>query len=330
MEKEEIKKRVYKILNKTHSGQITDETMMEIISESKTIVGASERNSTIFRQIIMNENQKGIYAKLAQIHNIKLQRIFQLEQYMIEKIYLSDAIKYFNKISTNEEKINEDIEKLGLNNKIEKFLKELHCHKIKDIFNIDEEYLKKISIEKNIDYKIIFDRIKKVGLQKPEDKQKHIKNIEDMDMSSKTYKHLKRNNINTNQDLVNKINELLNNPTIPEESKKQIKQLYENETKKRKNNEQLFDLIKQKQVKEDSLKKSQQAGALLQQKIDSYFDYIKRYLPKEERSIAASQLQYLLDSVERHSKTITKKEEELNEITNMISNTTDTISQRQK
>ena len=329
MEREEIIKKIYRKTTRYYRNNIklSKEVIEELFSGSAQLFDMPERDTEIFRKTIGLNTDKCTHKQIAQQYNIKRQRITQIYKKMIDKMYEKDARIRINKTSSNEDLLNSSIQILRFENKILDFLRQNGYTTIKDLFE-NQERIKEICILKGINYENIFNRIKKLGLKTPEDKQQHVKYIEDIDMSPKTYKHLKKNNINTNHDLINNINELMSNPKIPQETKKQIKKIYYNETEKLENNKTISLLAEQK-TKEESLKKSQEAGTLLEERIDLYLEYIKRHLPKEERIIAVSQLQLLLNSAEKNSQKIIEKEEELKKISDMILETTTTVK-RQK
>lgn len=225
MEIERIVKRVQQVLKKSHSTNISSSTMVEILTYSKKIFN-DKKHIDIFKEIITTENVRGIYSRLAKVYNVKPQRIIQIEQSIIEKIFLVEAKTTFENIKSNEEKLNVDISKLGLNKKLTNFLEELHCCKIKDIFGLDIEYLKIICATRKINYEEIFERIKVLKITPPKT-ECGVKLIEELDMSPKAYKYIKENGICTNRELLRNINRLLSNPKLKESTKQQIKNLYE-------------------------------------------------------------------------------------------------------
>lgn len=226
MEIERIVERIYKLSKKNHSATLLPETIMEVLGNSKVIFNSNEKNTTIFKEIIKTPNYKGVHSRLAERYSLKHQRIYLIQDAMIEKMYLRDAITRFEKLETNEEKLNANINTTGLDNKTIELLKELHCEKIKDIFEIEEEYLKEIFRIRQMDYKKLMARLKKLGISAPEKKENHVKLLEELDMTPRAYKYIKENGICTNLDFIRNINNLLNNPKITDVTKKQIKDLY--------------------------------------------------------------------------------------------------------
>ncbi len=221
MEIERIVERIYEICRKTHRSSLLPETIMELLGNSKTIFGADERNSQMFREIILTEKPWGIYAKLAEEYNIKQQRILILKDKMIEKMYLSDAKTRFSKLKTNEEKVEASIDTLGLKNEIIDALKKLECEKVKDIYGLDDEDLRRL------DKRSILERLNTLGIQKPIIKNKCIRDIKTIDMGPSTYGELFKNGIKTNYELVERINEIIENPNINPTKKQKILDLYE-------------------------------------------------------------------------------------------------------
>lgn len=226
MEIERIVERIYKLSKKNHRTTLLSETIMEVLGNSEKIFNTNEKNTTIFKEIIKTQNCRGVYCRLAERYSVKKQRIFIIQDCMIEKMYLADAKRRFQKLETNEEKLNADINMTGLDNKTLDILTELHCKKVKDIFEIEEKYLKEVFRIRQVEYKRLVIRLNELGISAPEKKDHHVKLLEELDMTPRAYKYIKGNGICTNMDFIRNINSLLNDPKISDVTKKQIKDLY--------------------------------------------------------------------------------------------------------
>lgn len=311
----QIVKRIFKISEQAKRNKVLPETLLEIVGNSEKLYNSNEKYTYIFRQIATTKNRSGMQNQLAKEYGVRHQRISQIYLSMIERMYLEDAIKRFEKLETNEDKLEASIKNLNLNIDAYNLLIELHCKKIGDIFNIDEDYLNDIFISRQMNYQDIKDRLdilKIINPSAPETskEQKHLKTIEELTIPLKVYRYLKWNHVNTTYDLMIKINNLMLEPSIPEDVKKLIKDLYNKEIDNSDYN-QTTSLMIQQQLSEESLKKAQHAQELLQEKIELYLEYLKRDLTPKEEIVIRKQLHYLLKTVEKSREKISEKEENL-------------------
>ena len=203
MEAAKIINRIYDILKKNHRGKISTNTIVEILNYSEEIFNNNQRYIDIFKELITTSQPWGVYLRLAQKYNVKPQRITEIEKQISKNIYLLEAKRFFEQKITNDEKLDAYIGKLGLNNKIMELLEELHCYKIRDIFDIDEIYFKEICKEKNIDCNEIFERIKILKINPPRKIINKIKHkFEIINFNERVSKYLmKRLELNTDADL---------------------------------------------------------------------------------------------------------------------------------
>ena len=312
LEIEQVVKRIFKISDQLKRNRILPETLLEIVGDSEKLYNSSEKYTYIFKQIATTKNRSGMQYQLAKEFDVKHQRISQIYLNMIERMYLEDSIKRFKKLETNEDKLKSSIKNLNLDFNIYNTLTELHCKNVEDIFNIDEDYLRELFMSRYMNYQDLKDRLEALNITNPskeDSKEKHLQAIEELNIPLKVYRHLKWNHINTTYDLKIKINDLMLEASIPEDIKKLIKDLYNKEIDSI-NNDQTTLLIQQQQT-EESLKKTQFAQEMLQEKIEQYLEYLKHDLAPKEEIIIRKQLHYLLKTVEKNSERISEKEEKL-------------------
>ena len=319
MELVRIVERIYERSKKTHRGRLLPETILEILSNSEIIFDSNERSTKIFKEIIKTENPRSIHTILAKEYNIKLQRIFQIEQEMIEKMFLSDAKKRIERLKPGE--IEESsIEILGFNNKIMDIFEELHCVKIKDLLDIDEEYLKTRCTKLGIDYKIIKNRLKLLNIKPINNRKTYLKPIEELNMPLQTYRFLKKNNINTNQDIILKIDELIRKaPDGRYKIKEQIERLY-NEIVEEfdihdAENTYVSELKRLRTEQQEKIHRIKTTKEQLYNKIDEYMEYLGQH---QSNIIYQKQIQFLLKSIDNSSKKILETEDHINEISDEI------------
>lgn len=321
MEAAKIINRIYDILKKNHRGKISTNTIVEILNYSEEIFNNNQRYIDIFKELITTSQPWGVYLRLAQKYNVKPQRITEIEKQISKNIYLLEAKRFFEQKITNDEKLDAYIGKLGLNNKIMELLEELHCYKIRDIFDIDEIYFKEICKEKNIDCNEIFERIKILKINPPRKIINKIKLIEELNMPPQTYKFLKKNNINTNQDIVLKIEELIcKAPDGKYKIKEQIKRLYDEIIEEfgllDKENEYVSELKKIRSEQQAKNYKSNERREMLQKRIADYLNYMEQSKTKD--ATIQNQIQFLLESINKNSENISKREEQINQISDEI------------
>lgn len=309
---EQVVQRIFKLSQKNGRKRALPETILEIFANSKTLFDSNEKYTEIFRRIITSKNQNGIQYELAKEYNVKHQRVSQIYLNMLERMFLKDTIIRFEKFKTNDEKLETSIDNLNIDKKTHDLLIELHCRRIKDIFEIDEQYLEDIFLKKNVDYKNLKNRLDILKIEKPK-KTNHLVSIEELTIPLVVYKHLKNNHINTTHDLMFRINDLMLEPSIPEDVKKQIRRIYDTEIDKLDYCKETS-LLVQRQLKEESLKRTQQAQEMLQEKIEMYLEYLKKDLSPQEQIVIRRQLKYLLETVEKNSERISEKEEKLKKI----------------
>ena len=331
MEIERIVKRIYERCKKTHRGKLLPETILEVLDNSEIIFESDERLTKIFKEIIKTENISNIYATLGRKYNLKPQRICQLEHEMIEKMFLADAKKRIKNLKP-EEIEESSIEILGFNNKIMGVFEELHCKKIKDLLDIDEEYLKVRCMRVNVDYKTITNRLKLFNIKPINNRKIYIKPIEELNMPPQTYRFLKKNNIKTNQDIVVKIDELISiAPDGKYKIKEQVERLY-NEIAEEfdihaEENTYVSELKRLRNEQQEKIHRIETMKSQLYNEIDKYMNYLEKY---GHNSAYQKHIQFLLESIDKSSNKILETEKQISEISDEILKTVTSPSKTRK